>query len=55
MGLEHFDLLGETGEGLLSMLYPLWAKTIRPYMEMLDGWMSCGTIRDPYDEFCVLR
>ena len=55
MGLEHFDLLGETGEGLLNILYPLWAKAICPYMEMLDGWMNCGTIRDTANEFCIVR
>lgn len=54
-GLEWCDYLGVCGEGFLKVLYPLWGRTIRPYMVMLDSWMTCGTVTDKFDEFCIVR
>jgi len=33
----------------------LWLKTVRPYIDIIDNWVCCGRLKDPCQEFFVLR
>jgi hypothetical protein len=35
------------------VLLRLFVDTSRPYLEMIDGWMTRGVLKDPFDEFMI--
>ena len=50
---RHHEYTGIV-EGFLSkVLLFLWSNTVRPYLEILDGWITCGILQDSYAETCV--
>ncbi|CAG9461579.1 unnamed protein product [Pedinophyceae sp. YPF-701] len=36
-----------------AVLHALWVAAARPYLMMLDRWLSEGVLEDPYEEFMV--
>jgi len=39
----------------LPVMLTLWLKTVRPYIDIIDHWVSCGCLKDPRQEFFILR
>jgi len=35
------------------MLLFLWTNTVRPYLDILDDWITSGILKDRYAETCV--
>ena len=36
-----------------SLVLPLWVKSCRPYLEMIDKWLYNGLLYDPFQEFII--
>ena len=36
-----------------QILLVLWLKTVHPYLEILDKWISSDILYDYYDEICI--
>ncbi|XP_078667184.1 gamma-tubulin complex component 5-like [Branchiostoma floridae x Branchiostoma belcheri] len=51
----HFNTLGDAANTKLQLLLPLWIHTLRPYLEMIDGWVNKGNLIDPAREFIIQR
>ncbi|CAB4000874.1 Gamma-tubulin complex component 5, partial [Paramuricea clavata] len=49
------DGLGTYGHWKVKVLLPLFLKTLRPYVEFLDGCLTEGKLTDDSDEFCIQR
>ncbi|XP_060595696.1 gamma-tubulin complex component 5-like [Ruditapes philippinarum] len=55
---EYIDLnFGQkyNATDLLKLLLPMWIQTCRPYINIIDTWISHGYLTDPYHEFIIQR
>ena len=39
----------------LSVLMPIWIETSRPYIDIIDDWITNGRLVDVRDEFIIQR
>ena len=53
--IERCDVLGASGKELLHLLFPLWAMTVLPYVELVEKWVVSGGLEDRRREFCIKR
>ena len=37
----------------VQVLLVLWLKTVHPYLDILDNWITSGILYDYYDEICI--
>ncbi|XP_066270799.1 gamma-tubulin complex component 5-like isoform X1 [Branchiostoma lanceolatum] len=51
----QFNTLGDAAHTKLPLLLPLWIQTLRPYLEIIDGWVNKGNLIDPAREFIIQR
>ncbi|XP_060067402.1 gamma-tubulin complex component 5-like [Ylistrum balloti] len=52
--LEH-DAMGNFTSEMMNMLLPMWIQTCRPYLDIIDAWVTKGNLPDPMEEFIVKR
>lgn len=38
-----------------DLLIPLWIQTTKPYIEVIDEWITNGNLLDPRSEFILKR
>ena len=53
--IEQHDILGSSGTEMLQLLFPLWAMTVQPYVELTEKWIASGGLEDRRKEFCIKR
>ncbi|XP_078588145.1 gamma-tubulin complex component 5-like isoform X2 [Branchiostoma floridae x Branchiostoma japonicum] len=51
----QYNTLGDAANTKLPLLLPLWIQTLRPYLEIIDGWVNKGNLIDPAMEFIIQR
>ncbi|XP_032811568.2 gamma-tubulin complex component 5-like isoform X2 [Petromyzon marinus] len=49
------DALGEAADSSGQLLLWLWLQTVRPYIEIIDDWITLGRLHDPSREFIIQR
>ncbi|CAI9739742.1 gamma-tubulin complex component 5-like isoform X1 [Octopus vulgaris] len=49
----ELHLMNQTN--LLSVAFPLWINTIRPYINIIDEWITTGQLQDFHKEFIIQR
>ncbi|XP_021343427.1 gamma-tubulin complex component 5-like isoform X1 [Mizuhopecten yessoensis] len=52
--LEH-DAMGTLTSEMMNMLLPMWIETCKPYLDIIDDWVTKGNLPDPMEEFIVKR
>ncbi|CAC5390042.1 TUBGCP5 [Mytilus coruscus] len=53
--ITEFDALGEFSKDVVDLLLPLWIQTTKPYIDIIDNWITNGILCDPRLEFIVRR
>ncbi|XP_076082498.1 gamma-tubulin complex component 5-like [Mytilus galloprovincialis] len=53
--ITEFDALGEFSKDVVDLLLPLWIQTTKPYIDIIDNWITNGVLCDPRLEFIVRR
>ncbi|KAL3889915.1 hypothetical protein ACJMK2_002233 [Sinanodonta woodiana] len=51
----EYDTMGQYAGELLGLLLPIWLQTSRPYIDIIDNWITYGTLVDPKEEFVITR
>ncbi|KAK3589216.1 hypothetical protein CHS0354_020077 [Potamilus streckersoni] len=51
----EYDTMGQYAGELLGLLLPIWLQTSRPYIDIIDSWITYGTLVDPKEEFVITR
>ena len=37
----------------VNIVFQWLLATLRPFLEILDGWLTAGELKDPYSEFFI--
>ncbi|RDD38403.1 Gamma-tubulin complex component 5 [Trichoplax sp. H2] len=53
--LIYFDNMGDSGLKLVSLLLPIIHDTVRPYIKIIEKWITTGELNDPTEEFFIVR
>ncbi|KAJ8299061.1 hypothetical protein KUTeg_023121 [Tegillarca granosa] len=51
----EYDDSGQSGIQIVELLFPMWIETIKPYIDIIDEWITNGTLVDPKSEFILKR
>ncbi|XP_055996966.1 gamma-tubulin complex component 5-like isoform X2 [Ostrea edulis] len=51
----EYDTLGQNASDIVELLIPLWIQTTKPYIEVIDEWITNGNLVDPRSEFILKR
>ncbi|XP_061182795.1 gamma-tubulin complex component 5-like [Saccostrea echinata] len=51
----EYDTLGQNASDVVELLIPLWIQTTKPYIEVIDEWITNGNLVDPRSEFILKR
>ncbi|XP_033727239.1 gamma-tubulin complex component 5-like isoform X2 [Pecten maximus] len=52
--MEH-DAMSSYSSEMMNLLLPMWIQTCRPYLDIIDAWVTKGNLPDPMEEFIVKR
>ncbi|KAI0207330.1 Gamma-tubulin complex component 5 [Lamellibrachia satsuma] len=53
--LQRCDALGGADTTQVSFLFPIWMVSCKPYLDIIDQWVTTGQLNDPCQEFVIYR
>ncbi|KAK3087994.1 hypothetical protein FSP39_013230 [Pinctada imbricata] len=51
----EYDTLGHYANEMLELMLPMWIQTSKPYIDIIDEWITHGNLEDPMKEFLMRR